>query len=580
MKYAKMLVTLFVAAGLNLAVLLTWAPVICSGKDKDNATEKEAPPTPSLLPGFVSEGELRYEVGGTWDVRCWEEGAYRSVDGIAVARDGTVYVSALSVHRFAADGRPLGRWSGNPPGAFGRPVDVAVGPAGNVYVVDEYGETVQIFSAEGKYLGKCDGWFRSSPAVAVAPNGHVYVPIQGHEGFPELKYLDAAGVSLGIYWAESCWDWSSDVAVGADGTVYLAKSDPPRVKRLSAEAEEIGEIPLPYRGWEVVERYKPKIAVDTSGRLYALGGWFNDAKKAWRYKVSCIAPDGALADEWDPAARAGAEFAGATDIEVGPEGNLWIAAWASDNVHVFTPEGEFIRAWEVGGSGPGPEGRYGDKYGLCVAADGTAFVADGPARRIRRFGPGGDFLGAWGADGVFSLAGPLDAGPDGHVYLVDHDGPVLEFSAAGECVRVIPMPYGEGTGPGDVAVGADGDVFITYGDVFRYPADGSPGELFARGGRYLAVNAKGNVYVAGSEPPYIRRYSAEGKLLGEWGEAGSGAYTSPICTSSASRSLRRRVSLWPLSAGPASRRQSIYVPYSDDFCSTLPSPSLQTVTFT
>ena len=39
MKYVKTLVTLTLAAALSLAVLLTWAPLIWSGKDKDNAAD-------------------------------------------------------------------------------------------------------------------------------------------------------------------------------------------------------------------------------------------------------------------------------------------------------------------------------------------------------------------------------------------------------------------------------------------------------------------------------------------------------------------------------------------------------------
>jgi len=406
---------------------------------------------------------------------------------------------------------------------------VAVGPAGTVYVVDGYGETVQFFSAEGKYLGECDrttGPFQFPGAVAVGPDGRVYVTDKmDEEGRYDLSCFDARGGFLGDWITDEGgpMDRTCGAAVGADGTVYLAKHNPPRIERLTPEGEEIGEVLLPHPGRRRDGPLVNRVTADGDGRLYALGGWFDDVKKAWRYRVWCFDPDGALAREWDPAARAGAAFAGATDIKVGPDGNLWVAAWASDNVHVFTPEGEFVRAWEVGGSGPGPEGRYGDTYALAFATDGTALVADAPARRIRCFGPGGDFLGAWGADGVFQQTGRLDVGPDGHVYLVDNWGPVLEFTAAGECVRIMPEPYGEDIGaPYDVAAGANGDVFVTHRDVYRYPADGSPGELFARDSGFLAVDAKGAVYIASSKMPYIRRYSGEGELLGKWGRLGSG----------------------------------------------------------
>jgi DNA-binding beta-propeller fold protein YncE len=557
MKYAKALVALFVVAALGLAVLLTWAPLICSGKDKNNSPEKEAPRTPPLLPGFVSEGELRYEVGGTWGNTGGEWASYASPAGIAVAPDGTVYASGMRsypVSYYSPEGKLLGGWSHNPTGAFGRPVDVAVGPAGNVYVADGYGGRVQIFSAAGKYLGDCDrttGMLRWPSAVAVAPDGRVYVADYLHEGRYDLSCFDARGVFLRDWMTDEGgpMDRTCGAAVGADGTVYLAKYNPPRVERLSPKAEELGEVLLPRPGRRRDGPLVNRVAVDAGGRVYALGGWFDDAKKAWRYKVWCFGPDGALAREWDPAARTGAAFASATDIKVGPDGNLWVAAWGSDNVHVFTPEGEFVRAWEVGGSGPGPEGRYGDGYALAFAADGTAFVADAPARRIRCFGPDGDFLGAWGADGVFWAPGRLDIGPDGHVYLVDEFASVLEFTPAGGCVRVMPEPYAEDIGaPSDVAASANGDVFVTYGDVYRYPADGSTGELFAPGTSCLAVDGKGTVYMPDAKTLCIRRYSPEGELLGKWGGLGSGP--------------SRFTGVWDVAVGPEGR---IYVADSDKF---------------
>jgi hypothetical protein len=78
--------------------------------------------------------------------------------GVAVASDGTVYVTNPLAHRvrsFTADGTALDEWGsqGADAGQFNTPTGIAVAPDGIVYVADTGNSRVQYFDITGTFLG-------------------------------------------------------------------------------------------------------------------------------------------------------------------------------------------------------------------------------------------------------------------------------------------------------------------------------------------------------------------------------------------------------------------------------------------
>ena len=79
---------------------------------------------------------------------------------VALAPDGTLLVTDgygnARVHRFAPDGRLLGSWGepGSGPGQFNLPHGIAVDRDGNVYVADRENSRLQIFSPQGQFLAE------------------------------------------------------------------------------------------------------------------------------------------------------------------------------------------------------------------------------------------------------------------------------------------------------------------------------------------------------------------------------------------------------------------------------------------
>jgi hypothetical protein len=79
---------------------------------------------------------------------------------LALGPSGDLYVTDgygnARVHRFAPDGRLLQSWGepGSGPGQFHLPHGLAVGPDGTVYVADRENSRIQLFSADGAYRGE------------------------------------------------------------------------------------------------------------------------------------------------------------------------------------------------------------------------------------------------------------------------------------------------------------------------------------------------------------------------------------------------------------------------------------------
>lgn len=130
-----------------------------------------------------------YDSGGKF-VRAWGQGVIGSAHYLRIGPDGTVWVADMGNHvvmQFTPEGKLLrtlgtrGR-PGDDETHFNQPTDMAVTPAGEVFVSDGYGNTrIVHFDKDGKFVkawgkrGTGPGEFALPHAIALDSGGRLYV---------------------------------------------------------------------------------------------------------------------------------------------------------------------------------------------------------------------------------------------------------------------------------------------------------------------------------------------------------------------------------------------------------------------
>lgn len=224
------------------------------------------------------------------------------------------------------------------------------------------------------------------------------------------------------------------------------------------------------------------IDVDGSGNVYVVD--------TYNHRVQVFSAEGQFLRRWGSDGSGVGQFQNPSGIALGPSGNVYVTDLLINRVQVFSPDGEFLRAW---GSEGGGDGRFQGPDGLAVDAAGLVYVADLKNELVQVFGPGGEFLRQWGGRPGES---PHDiaVGQDGQVYVTKIDPRV--------------------DSPRVMAYSADGQFLVELG--FRAIGDGQ----FHRP-HGIAVDALGNVYVTDLRTNRVLVYNSSGEFLANWGSEGS-----------------------------------------------------------
>jgi DNA-binding beta-propeller fold protein YncE len=164
----------------------------------------------------------------------------------------------------------------------------------------------------------------------------------------------------------------------------------------------------------------------------------------------------------------GGPFNMPTGIAAGRNGELFVSdGYGNRQVHRFAADGSLEKSWGRGGIGPG---EFGPVHSVTVDGTDRVIICDRENNRVQLFDYDGGFVAEWG-----SLYGPADAavGQDGLVYVVEQGDAI-----AG---RMNHQPNGI-------------SILTMKGEVVGHWYDASAGPMV--GGHGLAVDSKGNVYVA------------------------------------------------------------------------------------
>ncbi len=283
---------------------------------------------------------------------------------------------------------------GMDPGQFERPSGITIGPEGFLYVADTGNHRIQKFTADGQFVA--------------AYGQHATVETEaGMWGFNE--------------------PW--DVAVAADGAMYVADTWNHRVQKLDQHGD-------PVAVWGLFGQYSPSDGPAGQAAFYGPRGIA--IAEDWLYvtdtgnkRVQAFDPDGEFTLQWGGGGMMQGYLDEPAGIAIGPAGNVYVADTWNRRVQVFDQQGTFLREWPVEGW---DTGLADEKPYLAVDEEGYVYVTDPGHYRVLVFDENGEYVLSFGQYGFdqqsFALPVGIAVAADGTIYITDSYGSrVLVFDA-------------------------------------------------------------------------------------------------------------------------------------------------------
>jgi DNA-binding beta-propeller fold protein YncE len=261
-----------------------------------------------------------------------------------------------------------------------------------------------------------------------------------------------------------------NVAVGPDGSVYVADSGNHRIQKFDAAGNHL--LTWGSQGAGPGQFQEPwGLAVDGQGRVYVAD--------TWNHRVQVFDAEGTFLNQWGSHAQVsglGSDtaglFWGPRDVAIDAQGRVLITDTGNKRVQVFTPQGDFVDMF--GGFGTDP-GQLNEPVGVAVGPQGRIYVADTWNQRVQLFDADLTYAAEWEIDGWWGesvVNKPyLTVDGVGRVYVSDPEGyRVLVFTGEGEPVAVFGQIGADDSSfnlPTGMAADAAGNLYVADADNHR-----------------------------------------------------------------------------------------------------------------
>jgi sugar lactone lactonase YvrE len=506
-----------------------------------------------------------------------------TIAGVAVDADDNLYIADYGnshIRKVDAEGTIT-----TIPALFPDIEDVAVGPEGDLYVAGG-GQVKRMVQSGGPTAADADGtepeasppehapWADEQPGtivtvagaayeepedgpldgppggvpsegpsgVAVDTDGNVYIADTGNHRIGKVESDGTittiagadAGAAAGAGSDEQAWgdggpaidatlDSPEDIAVDADGNIYIADTGHSRIRKIDtngtittiAGVDVVGDEQASGDGGPAVDaelNTPGGIAVDPEGNLYVADTGHSRIRKIdTNGTITTIAGGGELwADAADNAPATEASLWEPVDVSVDPDGNVYLIEGRHQSVRrvntdgtLVTVAGDSYLSFDEGGfsgdGGPAAEAELNTPGGTAVDADGNLYIADTYNSRIRKVDTNGTITtiagtgeprdnGDGGRADEAGLDEPRDIAvdADGRIFLmvgsrsdrvrrVDPEGTITTLAEIGSTEDDDrdggPATEAQLGGPDDIAVDADGNLYIA--DTDRIDTDGT-----------------------------------------------------------------------------------------------------------
>ncbi|WP_314588066.1 fibronectin type III domain-containing protein [Paenibacillus terrigena] len=511
-------------------------------------------------------------------------GEFQGPQGLAVDQEDNLYVADSANHRIQKFDAKTRQWSeiglgkGTSLGMFMDPKGVAMDKSGNIYVADSGNHRIQQLDSNGhwKAWNRANGGsgsgvdeFYNPTRIAVDGAGNLYVADRDNHRIQKLD-VSAGGEGVWHEWKGSDalggFKFPTDVAVDRSGNVYVADRDNHRIQKLdlSSGGEGVWSVISDGLGDAPGQLKNPSgVALDSSGNIYVAD--------TSNHRIQKLTVSTEQWSEWGyegPVAGTSlGEFHNPSGVEVDKSGNMYVADFYNNRIQKFDAGN---KRWEMIGNGMGAGiGQLDGPTDIAIDGSGNLYVADKYNQRIQKMTPDGVWS-LFGTTAGLSYPSGVAVSQKGDVYVADPYEKVLKWNEVTrkwdllggkkECKPEEANLPGHEDGcelggfnePGGVEVDDAGNIYVvdtlnhrilkrdeSQGDAALWKEWGVSGQAGSGLGEFnepydIAIDSKGNLYVADSGNHRIQKLNAATGVWSEWGitggrpGAGLGEFNSPL----------------------------------------------------
>ena len=226
--------------------------------------------------------------------------------------------------------------------------------------------------------------FNSPVAMAIGPNGVVYVANRGSESISNVGW-NRTGVGQRISRVSLGSTWGEEDYIG----------------EFSRYGSNDGQLIWP-----------AGVVTDSDGNVYVADEWLN--------RISVFDAEGNYQRHFNVVQDGDPEENGSGGIAISADNVIFVSDGRSHRVRKFSTGGQYLGSFGSQGSG---EGEFNSPWGMTIDQDGYLYVADSGNHRVQKLTQDGQFVAQFGRPGNKrgELHYPSDVAvdPDGDVYVCD-----------------------------------------------------------------------------------------------------------------------------------------------------------------